>query len=230
MNIAIIPARGGSKRIPRKNIRSFCGRPMISWPIDAASASGLFKHILVSTDDNEVADIARRSGAEVPFSRPSELADDFSGTDEVVVHALEWALKTGWQVQAACCIYPTAAFISAHDLADAFRRMSADIDYVFAAVRYSHPPQRGFCEADDGSPQLLQPDHVTTRTQDLPVVFHDAGQFYWGTRQAWMERRPFFGPRTRFIELPPWRAHDIDCSEDWQMAERLFAAKQAPTE
>src|SRR5687768_12205675 len=112
MNIAIIPARGGSKRIPRKNVRPFCGRPMIAWPIAAATASGLFDHILVSTEDAEIADVARQAGAEVPFTRPVELADDHSGTTDVVLHALSWAIEAGWPVEAACCIYATAAFVS----------------------------------------------------------------------------------------------------------------------
>jgi pseudaminic acid cytidylyltransferase len=227
MNIAIIPARGGSKRIPRKNVRPFCGRPMIAWPIAAAAASGLFDHILVSTEDPEIADVAQQAGAEIPFVRPAELADDQSGTTDVIVHALSWALEVGWPVEAACCIYPTAAFVSAEILAEARRLLSPECDYAFAAVRYGHPPQRGFLRAADGSPELLQPQHQTTRTQDLPPVYHDSGQFYWGTREAWMERRPFFGPRTRFVELPPWRVCDIDRSEDWTMAERLFAAMQA---
>ena len=227
MNIAIIPARGGSKRIPRKNIRPFCGRPMIAWPIATAAASGLFDHIIVSTDDEEIAEIARQAGAEVPFIRPAELADDHSVTTEVIAHALSWVSDAGWTVEAACCIYPTAAFVTADDLIEARELLSVDCEYSFAAVRYSHPPQRGFVRGSDGNPELLQPEHEATRTQDLPTVYHDAGQFYWGTCEAWMEGRPFFGPRTRFIELPPWRACDIDRSEDWTMAERLFAAMQA---
>jgi N-acylneuraminate cytidylyltransferase len=227
MNIAIIPARGGSKRIPRKNIRPFCGRPMITWPIGAAVASGLFEHILVSTEDAEIADLAQQAGAEVPFSRPVELAGDHSGTADVIVHALSWAREAGWPVEAACCIYATAAFVSAEVLVESRQLISPECDYAFPAVRYAHPPQRGFLRSGGGSPQLLQPQHQATRTQDLPPVFHDSGQFYWGTREAWMERRPFFGRRTRFVELPPWRACDIDSSDDWTMAERLFAAMQA---
>jgi len=227
MNLAIIPARGGSKRIPRKNVRPFCGRPMIAWPIAAALKTGLFDHVIVSTDDAEISDVAQRAGAEVPFTRPDELADDHSGTTEVIVHALSWAIEEGWPIEAACCIYPTAAFVSPDDLVEARQLLSPGCDYAFAAVRYGHPPQRGFLRAADGSPQLLQPEHQETRTQDLPPVYHDAGQFYWGTREAWMEQRPFFGVRTRFVELPPWRAYDIDRCEDWTMAERLFAATRA---
>lgn len=229
MNIAIIPARGGSKRIPRKNVREFYGRPMIAWPISAAALSGLFDRILVSTEDQEIADIARHAGAEVPFARPTDLAGDHSVTTEVVRHALAWAVAEGWPVTAACCIYATAAFISADDLIAARKVLSSEYDYVFPAVRYGHPPQRGFIDDGDGSPEFLQPEHRATRTQDLPPVFHDAGQFYWGTCDAWLEQRPFFGRSTRFIELPQWRAWDIDRPEDWTIAEQLFAAMRENT-
>lgn len=224
MNVAIIPARGGSKRIPRKNIREFCGRPMITWPITTALQSGLFDHVLVSTDDAEIAKIARQAGAETPFIRPAELADDHTGTTDVVAHALNWALEAGWEVEAACCIYATAAFIAPDDLSAARALLSRECDYAFPAVRYGHPPQRGFIDGGGGSPQVLQPEHAGTRTQDLPTVFHDSGQFYWGTCEAWMEERPFFGPHTRFIELPNWRAWDIDRPEDWEIAGKLFTA------
>lgn len=226
MNIAIIPARGGSKRIPRKNVREFCGRPMIGWPIETAITSGLFDRIIVSTDDEEIAAAAREAGAETPFMRPKNLSDDHSGTTDVVIHALSWAVEAGWQVEAACCIYATAAFVAAEDLASAHRLLSAECDYVFPAVRYGHPPQRGFTRSAEGSPELLYPQHVASRTQDLPPVFHDSGQFYWGKRDAWLERQPFFGDKTRFIELPQTRAWDIDRPEDWVMAERLFAAQR----
>jgi N-acylneuraminate cytidylyltransferase len=226
VNIAIIPARGGSKRIPRKNVREFCGRPMIAWPIAAASQSGLFDHIIVSTDDAEIATIARAAGAEAPFLRPAELSDDHTGTTAVIVHTLEWALAQGWPVEAACCIYATAAFVAPADLAAAQTLLSPECDFAFPALRYGHPPQRGFLRGANGSPQLLQSEHQTTRTQDLPPVYHDAGQFYWGKRAAWLDQTAFFGPRTRFIELPPVRAWDIDRPEDWEIAEALFVASR----
>lgn len=224
MNIAIIPARGGSKRIPRKNVREFAGRPMIAWPIAAALGSGLFEQVIVSTDDDEIAAVARDAGAETPFTRPAELSDDHTGTTEVVVHALEWAQEAGLEVEAACCLYATAAFVDARDLAETHRLLAEGCDFAFPAVRYGHPPQRGFTRGEGGSPELLYPEHQATRTQDLPPVFHDAGQFYWGKREAWLSDLPFFGPRTRFVELPEWRAVDIDRPEDWTMAEKLFAA------
>ncbi|MEL7188800.1 MAG: pseudaminic acid cytidylyltransferase [Pseudomonadota bacterium] len=229
MNIAIIPARGGSKRIPRKNIREFCGRPMIGWPIAAAKECGLFDRIIVSTDDGEIAEIARDEGAETPFIRPAELSDDHASTTDVIVHACEWAAQEGLGLEAICCLYATAAFIEPDDLVSSRRLLSDSCDFAFPAVRYGHPPQRGFVDSGDGSPQFTQPEHRSTRTQDLQPVFHDAGQFYWGTRDAWVEKRPFFGPQTRFIELPEWRAVDIDRPEDWEMAERLFAAGRGGT-
>ncbi len=224
MNIAIIPARGGSKRIPRKNIRSFCGRPMIAWPIAAAKASDLFDHVLVSTDDEEIAGAARAAGAETPFLRPAELADDYTGTNDVIVHALQWAQGAGWAPDAACCVYATAAFVQPRDLIEARKLLAPDCDYVFPALRYGHPPQRGFLKGPKGAPELLQPEFQKTRTQDLQAVYHDAGQFYWGKADAWLEERPVFESRTRFVEVPPTRAWDIDNEEDWTIAEALFAA------
>lgn len=222
MNIAVIPARGGSKRIPRKNVREFCDRPMITWPIVAAAESGLFDHIIVSTDDEEIADIAGQAGAETPFVRPADLADDHTGTTDVVVHALNWAKEAGWEFEAACCIYATAAFISPEDLTATHELLSTDCDFVLPAVRYGHPPQRGFTSGQNGRPELVQPEHQSTRTQDLPPVYHDAGQFYWGKRDAWLEQRPILGPRARFIELQATDAWDIDNPQDLAIAELLF--------
>ena len=222
MNIAVIPARGGSKRIPRKNIRPFAGKPMIAWPIVAALESGLFARVIVSTDDEEISEAAREAGAEVPFIRPAELSDDYATTSDVMVHALRWARDEGIAVDAACCIYATAALVSVEDLRSAQALLAQDCDYVFAAVRYGHPPQRGFLRRDNGSPALMAPEHAKTRTQDLPPVYHDAGQFYWGQRAAWESGAAIFGPRSRFIELPALRAQDIDNEEDWQLAEAAF--------
>lgn len=196
---------------------------MIAWPIAAAKASGLFEHIVVSTDDPEIAEIARQAGAETPFERPSALADDHTGTVEVVQHALAWAEQEGWAVEAACCLYATAAFTTQAELGAAHALLVEPCEYVFPALRYGHPPQRGFVKGPEGDPRLLQPEHRATRTQDLPPVYHDAGQFYWGRAQAFIENRPFFDTRTRFIEVPQTRAWDIDNEEDWTIAEALFA-------
>lgn len=222
MNIAVIPARGGSKRIPRKNARPFAGRPMIAWSIEAAAQSGLFDRIIVSTDDAEIATIAADCGAEVPFVRPPGLSGDLTGTLEVIEHAARWAVEAGLQPSALCCLYATAPFVVPADLAAARERLSTgEFDYVFAAARFSYPVQRGFTRAADGTAALLFPEHRLTRSQDLQPVYHDAGQFYWGLTQAWLESRAILGDRSGFVELPPWRVQDIDTPEDWTMAEHL---------
>jgi pseudaminic acid cytidylyltransferase len=223
MNIAIIPARGGSQRIPRKNIRPFCGRPMIEWVIETSQASRLFDRIVVSTDDEEVASVARAAGAEVPFVRPPELSDHHSGTIEVIAHAVRWGLQAGWSVSSVCCLYPTAAFVLPADLLAARdAHESGGWDYVFAAGRFERPVQRAFFRGDEGAMRLLFPEHRLTRTQDLPPAFFDAGQFYWGSVAAWGEQRPIFGERSTFVELPAARAIDIDIEDDWAMAEQRF--------
>lgn len=222
--LAIITARGGSKRIPRKNIRDFVGRPMIGWPIETAVRSGLFAQVLVSTDDAEIAAVAAQAGAEVPFMRPQELSGDHSGTLEVVSHAIEWAIAQNCDFDAACCLYGTAAFTLPEDLAEA-QKLHADggWDYVFAAGRFLRPPERAFRKTQDGAMALMQREFELTRSQDLPTAYYDAGQFYWGSAAAWRERRPIYGHRTTFIELPAERAIDIDTPEDWAMAERQFS-------
>ncbi|MFL6763146.1 MAG: pseudaminic acid cytidylyltransferase [Sphingomicrobium sp.] len=225
--IAIITARGGSKRIPRKNVREFAGKPMIVWPIRTALESGLFDRVIVSTDDPEIASVAGDAGAEVPFMRPAELADDRAGTLEVVGHFVDWARSQGWQFDQACCLYGTAAFTTADDLAKGRDRLD-EWDYVFAAGQFARPPQRAFVRQSGGSMRLLRPEYSLSRSQDLEAAYYDAGQFYWGTAAAWSERRPIYGERTTFIELPPERAIDIDTLEDWAMAERQFSQwKQA---
>lgn len=223
MNLAVIPARGGSKRIPRKNVLPFAGRPMIAWSIAAAHDSGLFERIIVSTDSAEVAEVAREAGAETPFERPAELSDDHCGTLEVITHAARWASEAGLRPEAICCLYATAPFVAPADLEAGLEELRrGGWDYVFAAGRLPQPVHRSFVRSDDGAMELLFPEHRLTRSQDLPPVYHDAGQFYWGRADAWLEGRPIFGPRTAFIELPPGRVQDIDTPEDWTMAERMF--------
>src|SRR5687768_2912625 len=180
MNIAVIPARGGSKRIPGKNIRPFAGRSMLSWPIATALDSGLFDRVIVSTDSPEVAAAARQAGAETPFVRPSELSDDHCGTLEVMTHAVRWAEAEGLDAAAVCCLYATAVFVTAEDLRAALDQLLEGAwDYVFAASRYPQPVQRAFSRGEDGAATLLFPEYRLTRTQDLPPVYQDVGQFYW---------------------------------------------------
>lgn len=221
-SVAVIPARGGSKRIPRKNIRPFAGQPMIAWPISVALASGLFEHVIVSTDDEEIAQVARECGAEIPFIRPAALADDNTGTGEVMAHATSWILGRGWDVAAVCCIYPTAPFLRKEDLQQGRDRLTAgDWSYVVAATEFAAPVWRAFRQGTGGGLQMLFPDQFSTRSQDLPVVLHDAAQFYWGRPQAWLDRRPGLGADSTAVHLPRWRVQDIDTEADWVRAELM---------
>lgn len=223
MRLAVIPARGGSKRIPRKNIKTFFGQPMITWSIQAARESGCFDHIIVSTDDAEIADVARGAGAEVPFVRPPELSNDYVGTLPVIAHAVRWFQQAGEQPAQICCIYATAPFVRPEDLFEGYNRLLAGgIDYVFSAAAYPFPIQRAFRLSKAGGAEMANPEHFKTRSQDLEEFFHDAGQFYWGTSSAWLEERPVFAPTSRPLILPRDRVEDIDTPEDWRRAEWLF--------
>jgi pseudaminic acid cytidylyltransferase len=220
MRIAVIPARGGSKRIPRKNIKNFNGKPMIAWSIEAAKESGLFEKIIVSTDDEEIAEIASEWGAEVPFLRPAELSDDFVATTEVIAHATQWAIDQKFDLESVCCIYATAPFIKVEDLKRAREALdSGDWDYAFAVTDFAAPIFRAFKETEQGGLEMFFPEHFGTRSQDLPVALHDAGQFYWGRSEAWMQGRRIFSINSKPILIPRWRVQDIDTLEDWKRAE-----------
>lgn len=222
MNIAIIPARGGSKRIPRKNIKEFSGKPMISWSIEAAKKSKLFDHIIVSTDDDEVAEIATTWGAEVPFIRPKELSDDYVGTTPVITHAVNSAIEKGWDLSAVCCIYATAPLIQSSDIKIGLELLeSGDFDYAIAATNFNSPIFRGFRECSKGGVEMVFPEHYMTRSQDLEVVFHDAGQFYWGRPDAWLHEKKGLGKKTALVKIPSWRVQDIDNEDDWKRAETI---------
>jgi pseudaminic acid cytidylyltransferase len=225
MKIAVIPARGGSKRIPRKNIKPFCGKPMIAWSIEAAKASGLFDRIIVSTDDAEIAGVARQWGAEVPFMRPEELANDYAGTTEVIAHATQWALDQGLPVDAVCCIYATAPFIQAADLAQGWEALqSNDWAYAFSVTDFAAPIFRAFKRTADGGIEMFFPEHFSTRSQDLPTALHDAGQFYWGRPNAWLEGIRIFDRHSFPVIIPRWRVQDIDTQDDWFRAELVYKA------
>ena len=228
MNIAIIPARGGSKRIPHKNIKEFCGKPMIAWSIEAAKTSGLFDRIIVSTDDSEIADVARHWGAEVPFMRPAELSNDHAGTTEVIAHATQWALDQGFNLEAVCCIYATAPFIQIDDLKRGWEIMkSGDWAYAFTVTNFSAPIFRSFKQNSDGGIEMYFPEFFNTRSQDLPEALHDAGQFYWGKPEAWLGGVRVFDRFSKPIIIPPWRVQDVDNDDDWLRAEVMFQAIQA---
>ena len=221
--IAVIPARGGSKRIPRKNVRLFNGRPLIQWPIEEAVGSGLFAAVLVSTDDEEIAEIATAAGAVAPFRRPAPLADDHAPTVPVVKHAIEWWCENRAVVDSACCIYPTAPLLVADDLCAARRLIESDLelDYAIGITSYAFPVHRSITLDAESKVRMLWPEHVQTRSQDLPEVWHDAGQFYWGRRLAWINERPFFTSNAAGVRLPRKRVQDIDTQEDWEQAEAL---------
>ncbi|MFC1831314.1 pseudaminic acid cytidylyltransferase [Thermodesulfobacteriota bacterium] len=222
MNIAIIPARGGSKRIPRKNIKLFCGEPMIAWSIKVAIKSGLFDRIIVSTDDMEIANVAEQCGAEVPFTRPAHLADDYTGTTEVIGHAINWLHSQNLSTEAVCCIYATAPFIQTDDLNRAFDEFkTGHWNYVFPATEFSAPVFRSFKQDKNGGLEMFFPEHFKTRSQDLPTAYHDAGQFYWGQPDAWLKGKPIFAKHSKLLKIPKWRVQDIDTDEDWIRAEML---------
>ena len=227
MKLAVIPARGGSKRIPRKNIRLFFGQPMIAWSINTALESGAFDNVIVSTDDDEIADVARSYGAEVPFRRPPELSDDHTGTTPVIAHAVDWYKSQGGDIDAACCLYATAPFVQAADIREGLRRLQEEsCDYVFSVTSFPFPIQRAIRIAASGRTEMFYPELFATRSQDLEEAYHDAGQFYWGTMEAWLQHKPIFSSGSVPLILPRSRVQDIDTLEDWERAERMFAAMQ----
>jgi len=222
MRIAVIPARGGSKRIPRKNIRVFAGKPMIAWSIEAARQSGLFEHIVVTTDDVEIASIATAYGADVPFLRPSALADDHTPTAPVIAHAISALADLGISPNLACCIYPCAPFLRSGDLVEGLRLLhESGTNFVYPVAEFAHPVQRALLRSESGKMHFLFPEHELTRTQDLPRTFHDVGQFYWGRTEAWASEKRMHSEGAGLI-VPHWRFVDIDTDEDWKRAEILF--------
>lgn len=222
MKVAIIPARGGSKRIPRKNIRVFAGKPMIAHSIECALSSGVFDRVIVSTDDAEIADVARRFGAEVPFVRPPELSNDHAGTTAVVGHAVGWLQTEGVKISAACCIYATAPFVRASDLRQALQVLEdGEWLYVLGVTSFAFPIFRSVRMDAEGRIEMFFPEHFSTRSQDLPEALHDSGQFYWGRPDAWVSSKRIFDRHSTAIVIPRWRVQDIDTEEDWERAEMI---------
>lgn len=221
MNIAIIPARGGSKRIPRKNIKEFCGKPMIAYAISAAKESGLFDNIIVSTDDEEIAKIAISWGAEIPFLRPLKLANDYATTVPVIAHAINACQKLDLEFDNVCCIYPCVPFIKICDLTGAFANMTdREVDYCFPVTQYPSPIQRALKFLNHKKIQPFYPQFEKIRTQDLEPAYFDAGQFYWGKTQAWLKNSEIHKNSLGYV-IPNWRVVDIDTLEDWKRAEVL---------
>jgi len=222
MKVAVIPARGGSKRILGKNIKLFCGKPIICWSIDVAKRSGLFDRVIVSTDDEHIAAIALGSGAEVPFLRPAALSDDYVGAGAVIAHATRWVISQGTEVEAVCCLLATAPFIDVADLRTGWSELEkGSWEYVFTATEFAAPIFRSFWTSPHGGVKMFFPDHFNSRSQDLPRALHDAGQFYWGRTAAWIEERRVFENHSKPLIIPRWRVQDIDTAEDWTRAELI---------
>jgi len=225
MNIAVIPARAGSKRIPGKNIKPFCGKPIIAYSIEAARAAKVFDLVLVTTDSEEIRSVAQGFGAEVPFLRPSSLSDDHTPTVPVIRHAISWVAENVGQVEAVCCIYATAPFISANDLTHGLHILGSneELEFVLPVTTFPFPIQRAI-QIEDDRIRMFSPEHELTRSQDLPEAWHDIGQFCWGRSTAWMEQERVYSAVTAPLSVPRFRVNDIDTEEDWTRAELIYAA------
>ena len=221
MKIAVIPARGGSKRIPKKNIREFAGKPIIAWPIEVALASQLFDKIIVSTDDDEIANIVETLGASAPFRRQSDLADDFADTKSVVANAIkELGLPDDSSVD-VCCIYPTSVFLTAELLVKGLKNLSS-ASFSFAMTNLDPVFLRSFTQTEEGRVKMLFPENYSVRTQDLPKIFSDAAQFYWGNVRSWQSDKPVIGPDSVGVFIDSSRVQDIDTEQQWLSAEAKF--------
>ena len=224
MNIAIIPARGGSKRIPRKNIKLFHGKPMIAYSIEAALQSGCFDKIIVSTDDQEIADISKKYGAEVPFLRSAELSGDFTGTEEVVFDVLNELTKQGAHFNHCCCIYATSPLLEAKYIKEGLKKLeNSNAHNAFSATTMPFPIQRTFKLNKEGRCEMFTPEHYMTRSQDLEEAYQDAGQFYW-TKCNEQSDEIMFGKDSFPIILPRHLVQDVDTLEDWKRAELMYSA------
>ena len=220
--VAVIPARGGSKRIPQKNIRMLGGAPLISYPIRMAISSGIFSRVVVSTDDEEIAQIASDCGADVLGMRPNHLSDDFASTVSVVAHELAHFAQTGHSPEFACCIYPAAFTVGVTDLVKSLELLESSLmPYVAAVTTFDHPVQRAMRLSANGTLHLLNPATAGLRTQDLEVLWHDAGQFYWGRSAAWLAEVPVLTNALGY-QMSNGRVVDIDTESDWDLAESVF--------
>lgn len=229
MNVCIIPARGGSKRIPRKNIKEFLGKPIIAYAVEAAKKSGLFDRVVVSTDDKEMAEVAECFGAEIPFLRPKELSDDFVGTTPVIAHAIRELEKDGMRINVACCVYATSVFLTEDMLRQGFEALvsSPQKQYSFSVAEFGAPIFRSFKLLDGGGVEMFFPDNFAARSQDLPSAYHDAAQFYFGRRDAFLKELPIFATHSAAVKIDRRRVQDIDTPEDWEIAESIYKAINA---
>jgi pseudaminic acid cytidylyltransferase len=225
MMIAVIPARGGSTRIPHKNAKLFAGKPIIAYSIEAAQRSGIFDRIVVSTDSEEIADIARQFGAEVPFRRPAELARNEASVAEVVHHTIKWIEDRGDNIESACCISACAPLMRSEFIVKGLELLQRfDVDTVMSVAKYPHTIYRAFKENGDGTISLIFREHEFTNSNDLPCAFHDASQFYWLNVRRFLETKSILGEKMRIMPviLPEYFVVDIDTLEDWERAELLY--------
>lgn len=223
MNLAVIPARGGSKRIPLKNIRQFAGKPLVAYSIEAAKESNLFEKIVVSTDCEKIANVAIKYGAEVPFLRPKDLSDDFTGTKPVTNHAIQYCKENYFVPEFTCCIYATAPFLQVDYLVEALKvlKQSQQHAFSFSVTTFPFPIQRAIC-VKSGGVEPMFPEKIGMRSQDLTEAYHDAGQFYWGRTEDYLLNKPMFAKHSIPIVLPRYLVQDIDTEEDWLRAELMY--------
>jgi pseudaminic acid cytidylyltransferase len=223
IRVAVIPARGGSKRIPRKNIKNFCGQPIIAYSIQAAQESQSFDRIIVSTDDPEIANVSKHYGAEAPFIRPASLSDDYIGTVPVINHAINWLMEHSEDVEYICCIYATAPFVQPKYLQEGYQKLlKSGKSFAFTITTYSFPILRSVRLLNDGSVDAFYPKYVNKRSQDLEEAYHDAGQFYWGRAEAFLNNEILFSHVSMPVLLPRYLVQDIDTPEDWERAELMY--------
>jgi len=226
MNLAVIPARVGSKRIPLKNIKNFNGKPIISWSIEVALKSKIFDKVIVSTDNSEIKEIAIKNGAEVPFIRPKKLADDTTPTAPVIKHAITELEQLGFTYKNICCIYPCAPFINSNDLKKSLQILDKGFNFVYPVIEYSHPIERAMQKNSEGVMRFILPSYELTRTQDFDKNFHDAGAFYWGKRLSWLSGMRMHSNGYGY-EVPRSKFVDIDTYDDWLRAEIVHKLNMA---
>ena len=219
--LAMITARGGSKRIPRKNVKEFCGKPILFYSIEAALQSGVFDEVMVSTDDMEIAELAKKAGASVPFMRSEATANDYASTDEVIMEVIQEYEKRGQHFDSFCCIYPTAPFLTPQRLCEAMELLK-EADSVMPVVQFSYPPQRGLIINQEGYVARQFPEYATARSQDLPKIYHDCGQFYACRTIPFLEAGTTDVEKLVPLVLSEMEVQDIDTLEDWEIAEIKF--------
>lgn len=221
-NLCIIPARGGSKRIPRKNVKPFWGKPIMAYSIEAALQSGIFDEVMVSTDDKDFAEVAKKYGASVPFMRSPETSNDYAGTVDVLIEVIENYKKLNLEFDNVCCLYSTAPFVTSSRLCEAYDKINESVDACFTVVEYSYPIQRSLKVNEQGCIQMKFPEYLKSRSQDLEKTYHDAGQFYFVKTSALLSEKTVWCKRTEPLILSELEVQDLDTMTDWQLAELKF--------